>query len=1294
MSLSTMSKQVATSSKPMIASSSSNTASNLSPVALGNKIISQYIQRDAQFPELDRIIQQSSVNDYIFSPDPESLGAFIPFERTETLVLPDIVFEQYNSTECYTRMGLLPEINRAWISVDNRLFFWNYLNGEDFLSFDSLDQTILSVSLAKPKPDTFISSVEHLLLISTPTQFVIIAISIVDGELELFDTGMSTSIQGLHVGHICALTSGRIFIGSASSTDIWEIVYKKREGWFSGKCYKVCQTSSSLSHYMPSFDGISAIFSSKPEGKSLTDLFHHKAAEYIIQMKVDNTRSALYTLSNKSTIRAYSIGKKGEFQAMYSYTYRSMVTHSQLLNVPAVLLDPYKVSLVSIHPIPVQQSQMINLVAVTSTGVRLYMRISRSFFSFQGESSASGIQVVQCRFPPNSTRLPGRPLDSDTPAARLTSTVLKSSVASYLVSPGYFFDVVSGETKDKLFVSVLDAGQILSRNEPPVGPPIMSEIASFLDIEGFVQDIAVITPPYASSNTPQGYMNELASQYVLPAPKIVVLTNTGLYYYTRRMPFQVLQYLGTDIRPFSMLYGRKELCSAALSIASSSATDISLQDIARRVYLEMGGRPHLKEDGLVVGSHAGNFDGEAVLSGRFEGLATFLSRLVRDIWKRKVVVTTPSNKFVTNIPLSILRDIQLKLFDLDEFLRRNATFIDGMIGPSTDGSIAIPPTSTEETALFEEHRALYAVTSLLTNIREALDFVTILAENQNLEKCLPYVSENAKSNLLKLTFEEFFDPTRNGLLVRELVSGVVDSHIASGYSVDNITDILRERCGSFCSAGDALVFKALECLHKAESYQKTDLDLKSQWLQEGVRVLKRSGDTISLSALKATTSELVKFGNLPEAVDVILTAAHGHDRGNQALGYFFEGKPGQGTGTDNRESLYDFRIACYNMVFEILDKAGKDLESVGDSLELSRIQNEVFKVVFSSMDELFHYCYYDWLVSMDLADRLLEFDSPFVASYLEKNAVTSLYQADLLWRYFAKKEDSLKASQQLLALASSDFDLSLEDRIEFLSRARGFASGSWPVGQRQAMSDIYRTVQETLDIANIQADILLEVQADKRFADEEKRQGYIEQLNKRILPISDLFNLYADPFGYGEICLAIFQTSDFRRTDEIMRCWERIISKAHSQANEDNSPEPYQYVASAIRHLGERFRLTEFIFSSDRLVPMLERYQFVNGSGSAPGWIVDAFLDAGVVHEQLFRVIDSLFDRREHPFDETAGLRQLAQDAVHTVERWFSDSRGSARIGSPLDVLNGAALKKYEPYVAADLFAKIMRRFT
>lgn len=43
--------------------------------------------------------------------------------------LPDCPLPQYTVLQCRCYMGLFPEIERAWITVDHRLFLWDYEDG-------------------------------------------------------------------------------------------------------------------------------------------------------------------------------------------------------------------------------------------------------------------------------------------------------------------------------------------------------------------------------------------------------------------------------------------------------------------------------------------------------------------------------------------------------------------------------------------------------------------------------------------------------------------------------------------------------------------------------------------------------------------------------------------------------------------------------------------------------------------------------------------------------------------------------------------------------------------------------------------------------------------------------------------------------------------------------------------------------------------------------------------------------------------------------------------------------------
>ena len=54
-------------------------------------------------------------------------------------MLPEPLTRERDRVECMTFMGILPEIDHAWMTVDNVLFLWNY-HTQDFTQFRELDQ--------------------------------------------------------------------------------------------------------------------------------------------------------------------------------------------------------------------------------------------------------------------------------------------------------------------------------------------------------------------------------------------------------------------------------------------------------------------------------------------------------------------------------------------------------------------------------------------------------------------------------------------------------------------------------------------------------------------------------------------------------------------------------------------------------------------------------------------------------------------------------------------------------------------------------------------------------------------------------------------------------------------------------------------------------------------------------------------------------------------------------------------------------------------------------------------------
>lgn len=245
--------------------------------------------------------------------------------------------------------------------------------------------------------------------------------------------------------------------------------------------------------------------------------------------------------------------------------------------------------------------------------------------------------------------------------------------------------------------------------------------------------------------------------------------------------------------------------------------------------------------------------------------------------------------------------------------------------------------------------------------------------------------------------------------------------------------------------------------------------------------------------------------------------------------------------------------------------------------------NEAYEVVNTSTDELFQISLYDWYLSKGWSDRLLQIESPFVESYLQRKSEQDVSHADLLWKYYAHDRNYLEAANVQLKLAKSAFDLDLEQRIEYLSRARANAStkgvGMIELGRsRQSKQELIRETSDLLDIANIQGDILQRMRADARLT-KERRPQVIRQLNGAILSVDELYNGYIDQAGYWDLCLMVYQIADHRNAADIRATWQNLIQSTHEETEQTGESMPYEVICEKVRILGARLQLSESTFS-------------------------------------------------------------------------------------------------------------------
>ena len=99
-------------------------------------------------------------------------------EETLCIPIPQGIREQLRHRDdiIASFTGILPEINRVWITIDNVLYFWNYLYGDDYFVYEGVQEVVYSVTAVCPRADTFNDNVAYLLVVVTPVEVTLLAV--------------------------------------------------------------------------------------------------------------------------------------------------------------------------------------------------------------------------------------------------------------------------------------------------------------------------------------------------------------------------------------------------------------------------------------------------------------------------------------------------------------------------------------------------------------------------------------------------------------------------------------------------------------------------------------------------------------------------------------------------------------------------------------------------------------------------------------------------------------------------------------------------------------------------------------------------------------------------------------------------------------------------------------------------------------------------------------------------------------------------------------------------------------
>ncbi|KAJ8119698.1 hypothetical protein ONZ43_g3411 [Nemania bipapillata] len=1282
------------------------------PLARAASYINHSLAKDENYPELDSYCRQIS-SEYDLA---DIKSPWAPFQQTHHFQIPQTVFEQYDHAEVSTTMGLFAELNHAWVTIDNCLYLWDYTHpNPELIGYEDSQHSITAVKLVAPKPGVFNSIITHILAVATSHEITLLGLSTQQTStgsksIELYGTKMSLQTKG-DPRMIVGSQSGRIFYTNQGENDVYELYYQQEEKWFSSRTGKINHTYEGWGAVMPM---PTHMIWSKP------------VVEHIVDLVIDDSRNLLYTLSNESTVRTFYMEAPNKLTRVIEKTKNDFLRDiAHVMSVSSPLLAE-RMKIVSISPVSATEDNKVHLMALTNTGCRLFMSATNAssyMLSASGRAPQS-MQLQSIKFPPpdaTQRRFRVDPFNGSGETIHIKSESLWESRRGIRFPPGYFFDFVSKANRtdiDVLFISAPDSGRIKNSGRQRL---TYYEQANWVEINGKAEDIGLITRPFAATNQPLGFGNELAVQFDNPSgSEFAILTNTGVHIIRRRRLIDIFasvirtsageEGLKTEMNKFQNSYGRLETITAALAVAcrqgdpgqfgtGRGAIDQSTLDRAKQVFINFGGKPMLPEP-----------DGQAATvemvkpSTRHGAIALYLSRLIRSVWKSKVISISANNAGVivvdSTIPQPKLREVQDGVIALRGFLNDNRSFIQGLSGPSDLRQAA---TKQEELSLQGEHQAMHAVEVLMTDIAEGISFVMTLFE-ERVTDIYTRLDEISQQGLRDLTYERLFSQTPGKQLAKVLVKAIVNRNIENGSNVETVADALRRKCGSFCSADDVVIFKAQEQLKRA-SEPALNPNVSRTLLHDSLKHFERVALSLSQANLESAIDQYIQLRYYAGAIQLCLTVADARDRGKSALYWVNDGKPAR----DPRAKFFDQRKSCYNLIYQVLLDLDASLSREPEMVDskptlIATKRAEAYDVVSGSTDEVFHVDLYDWYIEQGWTERLLGIESPYVTTYLRRLASQDVAHAELLCRFYTMRSMYFNAAKVQSELAQSDFTLTIKERLNLLSRAKTNASVMTAGVSRQEQQLLNHDVTELLDVANIQDDLLERLRSDPRITPD--RQPEIETyLDGRIQPLSDLFNLYADQAGYYDLCLIIYHVADFRNPTTIAQTWTSLIQQTHDEVLEqlaaydaerqargaapgDPPPQPYETLITQIEGICHRSSKDSFIFPVPTLMPELCRYAVEHGQDGRIGadihWPINLFLHLDVSHDLVVRVLETMFEAQAVPF-RGAGRARLVEWICHAVSLWVRDLGRHGRPDARLEPWVGELIAECDTWATANV---------
>ncbi|KAJ3393859.1 hypothetical protein HDU84_000822 [Entophlyctis sp. JEL0112] len=686
---------------------------------------------------------------------------------------------------------------------------------------------------------------------------------------------------------------------------------------------------------------------------------------------------------------------------------------------------------------------------------------------------------------------------------------------------------------------------------------------------------------------------------------------------------------------------------------------------AQRLYFEIGGKPSLRQENsqqrVLDNGPLGRplTSNEYDLSGRHEGLALYLARLLAPLWKETLVKKVPglSKGVGKGLGWKTSQNVLGSIADSLAILNKLLDDTPSLTAPPSPNEIDYSSIGTsqsvgEKEAWQEEKASMRNLHALIKRVIEGINFIMLLMDFKFLSladtfvPCFQKVFDtevhgSLEDKLVKYLLEESFESlvTLNiGIdLGRQIFTKIIQVKIKQDSGVSEICDLAQNRCPSFCCAEDVLLYKGMECLSKAKSENG---QLGRRLLSESLNLFLNILPTLSFDKIVELVYSYTSGFAHQDAVTLVLSFAQSEDPSCAGFAYLEAGRPAN----DHRESQFSIRQKCYQLVKSVILSVELPAaeESVADAREVDKFRESLINYGLGFDDKLFHYFIFDWFMEERLYDRLLKLNSRYLEDFLAFEPI-AFERINLLWKFYVHQEAFMKAAQVLNAMASSKiYGIPFIQRLELLQLAVANARSATVT---VADHDFFRELEDKRDVALVQMEIVAAVS---------KMNGVLpadDVLFDSLLTISDLFLHYAKPLNLHEICLLIFHTADNKDRHLISQTWLKIIKEGTS------SSDKLLLLEETIKNLGMKYAADANVFPlgigfNMFQNPFLRTAAGGDFSNDGISWVIRIMRFIGVSFTKLFEIYYDMSETRNPPWNTATGEQFITAKLTYLISEW------------------------------------------